>query len=709
MGQNASCEATPPFPQKLSGYIQGGISIAGAGGMSYCSRVSGGVPSAFGKAGSAEVSTRPAVGDGGLQNMGKETALERWTVAKSAELYGIRDWGAGFFRISEDGEVLVSPHEDAPECAASLTEIVKGVQARGMDLPVLLRFSDILDAQVARLNESFRKAIKEYGYKGKYRGVFPIKVNQQEQVIKEITEFGSRYHHGLEAGSKAELMIAMTFMQDSEAVIVCNGYKDEEFIDLALYGVKMGLRVVIVIEIPAELELILARADKLEVRPLIGVRARLSTRCGGHWNESGGDRSVFGLNSSQIVDVVDMLRGKDLLDCLQLLHYHLGSQIPNIRDIRAGLQEACRYYVDLVREGAAMGMLDIGGGLAVDYDGSSTNYSCSRNYGLREYCADVVEQIQHICDEASVEHPTIISESGRATVAYYSVLVFDILDVSRFHTHGIPEELPKDSGIQLRNLIEVGKTLNSKNLQECYHDAMYYREDLRTAFLSGEISLRERALGEQIFWSLMKVISAESVGKKYVPEEIKGLDDILADIYYANFSVFQSLPDSWAIDQLFPIMPIHRLKEQPTEKAILSDITCDCDGKIDKFIDLHDEKKSLPVHVLRDGERYMLGAFIVGAYQETLGDLHNLLGDTNVVSIRIGKGGAVKFTKELEGDSVADVLSYVEYDTKDMLERFRELAERAVEEDRISAGDRRRIVEAYRRGMRGYTYYEAEE
>ncbi len=641
--------------------------------------------------------------------MVKETALERWTVAKSAELYGIRDWSAGFFRISEAGEVVVVPRLNEPEITASLPEIVRGLRARGMDLPVLLRFSDLLDAQVSRLNEAFANAIRECGYRSEYRGVFPIKVNQQEQVIQEITHFGRRYHHGLEAGSKAELIIALSYMQDPEAVIVCNGYKDEEFIDLALYGVKMGLRVVLVIEIPAELDLILARSKALGIRPLIGVRARLSTRCGGHWNESGGDRSVFGLNSSQIIDVVDTLRRHALLDCLQLLHYHLGSQVPNIRDIRAGILEASRYYVDLVREGAAMTLLDIGGGLAVDYDGSRTNYSCSRNYGLDEYCVDVVEAVQRVCDENDVAHPVLISESGRATVAYYSVLVFDILDVSRFHTHGVPPELPEGSSDHLRNLLGIGNTINGKNFQECYHDAMHYRDDLRTAFLTGEIPLRERALGEQIFWGLMKSISAEVAGRKYVPEEIKGLDDILADIYYANFSVFQSLPDAWAIDQLFPIMPLHRLKERPGEKAILSDITCDCDGKIDKFIDLHDEKKSLPVHALQEGRSYLLGAFLVGAYQETLGDLHNLLGDTNVVSVRINKNGAFRFTKELEGDSVADVLSSVEYDVKAMQEQFRELAERAVAEERISVADRRRIMEAYRRGMRGYTYYEAED
>ncbi len=640
--------------------------------------------------------------------MVKETALERWTVAKSAELYGIRDWSAGFFQISEAGEVVVVPRPNDPEVTSSLPDIVRGLRARGMDLPVLLRFSDLLDAQVSRLNESFANAIRECAYRGEYRGVFPIKVNQQEQVIREITTVGRRYHHGLEAGSKAELIIALSYLQDPEAVIVCNGYKDEEFIDLALYGIQMGLRVVLVIEIPAELDLILARSKALGIRPLIGVRARLSTRCGGHWNESGGDRSVFGLNSSQIIDVVDVLRRHAMLDCLQLLHYHLGSQVPNIRDIRAGILEASRYYADLVREGAAMTMLDIGGGLAVDYDGSRTNYSCSRNYGLDEYCVDVVEAVQRVCDETDTPHPTLISESGRATVAYYSVLVFDILDVSRFHTHGVPPELPESSSNYLRSLLEVGRTINGKNFQECYHDAMHYRDDLRTAFLTGEIPLRERALGEQIFWGLMKSISAEAAGKKYVPEEIKNLDDILADIYYANFSVFQSLPDAWAIDQLFPIMPLHRLKERPTEKAILSDITCDCDGKIDKFIDLHDEKKSLPVHALKEGASYLLGAFLVGAYQETLGDLHNLLGDTNVVSVRITKNGAFRFTKELEGDSVADVLSSVEYDVKAMQEQFRELAERAVADDRISVADRRRIMEAYRRGMRGYTYYEAE-
>jgi arginine decarboxylase len=636
----------------------------------------------------------------------KEPSFERWNSGKSAELYGIRNWGAEFFQISEKGEVLVYPRGRDDNVSLSLVELAQGLRARGMDLPVLLRFGDILDSRIARLNDSFNKAIKQCNYQGDYRGVFPIKVNQQEQVIEEITKFGQAYHHGLEAGSKAELMIALTYMHDPEAYIVCNGYKDQEFIDLALYGIKMGLKVVLVVEMPAELALIIERAAMHKVRPLMGIRARLSTKAGGHWNESGGDRSVFGLNTSQIIDVVDTLRNQEMLDCLVMMHYHLGSQIPNIRDIRKGLTEACRYYINLVNEGAQMGILDIGGGLAVDYDGSRTNFSSSSNYGVMEYCIDVIETIQKICDEAEIPHPTIISESGRATVAYYSVLLFNILDVSKFHSHGIPSKLPKDVSEHVRNLMEANKAITPKNFQECYHDALHYRDDLREAFQHGQVSLRERALGEQIFWSIMNSISHQAADKKYVPDEIHGLEDALSDVYYANFSVFQSLPDAWAIDQLFPIMPLHRLNEMPTKKAILSDITCDCDGKIDKFIDLHDVKHSLPVHEIKEGQDYLMGAFLVGAYQETLGDLHNLMGDTNVVSIRVSDSGDVVFTKEIDGDTVADVLSYVEYDIKEMQERFRNLAERAVTEGRIQPSDRKRIMEAYRQGMLGYTYFE---
>ncbi len=636
----------------------------------------------------------------------KQPPFERWTCAKSAELYGIRNWGAGYFEISDNGEAVVRLRGLNDEVQVSFMDIVAGLKERGLDMPVLLRFGDILDSRIAMLNESFAAAISEYGYQGHYRGVYPIKVNQQQQVIEEIAEFGRRYHHGFETGSKAELIAALAYMSDREAYIICNGYKDEEFIDLALCGQKMGLQLMLVIEMPGELQLILERAARLDVRPRIGVRVRLSTRAGGHWTDSGGDRSMFGLNTSQIIDIVDQLREKDMLDCLQLLHYHLGSQIPNIRDIRAGISEACRFYADLVREGAAMGLLDIGGGLAVDYDGSHTNFPGSRNYSLNEYCADIIEVIMQGCNEAGIPHPNIISESGRATVAYYSVLLFNILDVSRFYTHDIPASLPEGSHELLRNLMEVSEAITSKNIQECFHDALHYRDEVRSRFMHGTISLRQRAISEQIFWGILTRIAQEIRGRKYVPDELQNLDTALADVYYGNFSVFQSLPDSWAIEQLFPIMPVHRLAEAPTHKAILADITCDCDGKIDRFIDLHDVKNCLPLHTLKDNEDYILGAFLVGAYQETLGDLHNLMGDTNVVSVRIREDGHVEYTREIIGDTVSDVLSYVEYDPKEMVDRVRKLAEDAVRSGRISPRDRRYIMEAYQNGMRGYTYYE---
>jgi arginine decarboxylase len=636
----------------------------------------------------------------------KNGTLERWTVENAAEMYGVRDWGAGYFDVSKEGEVLVRPRNGGSPVSISMMRIVADLKARGLGMPVLLRFGDILDSRVALLNDRFLKAIQANGYKGAFRGVYPIKVNQQQQVAEEITRFGSKYHHGLEAGSKAELIAAVAYMHDPEAFLVCNGYKDEEFIDLALHAQKMGLQTIIVIEMPGELGLVLERAVSLNVRPRIGVRLKLSTRAGGHWTESGGDRSVFGLNAAQVIDVVDTLRARYMLDCLQMLHYHLGSQIPNIRNIRAGVSEAVRFYVDLAREGAAMGILDIGGGLAVDYDGSHTNFACSSNYTIDEYCVDIIEQVMAGTDKAGIPHPTIISESGRATVAYYSVLLFNVLAVSRLESHGLPEKLPANAHELLANLLEINTILTTKNMQECYHDAVFYRDEVRSRFLHGDMLLRERATAEQIFWHIMARIAREMEDRKYVPDEFEGLESLLADVYYCNFSVFQSLPDTWAIQQLFPIMPIHRLNEPPTRKATLSDITCDCDGKIDKFIDLHDVKATLPLHPVKDEEDYYLGVFLVGAYQETLGDLHNLFGDTNVVSIRITDDGEILYDREIHGDTVADVLSVVEYDPKEMLDRVRRLAEQGVRSGRLTVQERRQIVEVYEAGLRGYTYFE---
>jgi len=632
--------------------------------------------------------------------------LTRWTAEQSAELYGIRTWGAGYFSVAENGELVARLRRGDVERQVSLLEVAEGLRDRGLDMPVLLRFGDMLDARLALINESFQRAIRDAGYGGDYRGVYPIKVNQQQWVVEQIVSAGRRFHHGLEAGSKAELIAALAYMEDPEALIVCNGYKDEEFIDLALYAQKMGLRTVLVVEMPGELGLILERARRMNVRPRLGVRAKLAARVGGHWNESGGDRGMFGLNVSQVIDVVDTLKAAGMADCLQMLHYHLGSQIPNIRHIQLGLNEAARMYVSLVGEGAAMGYLNIGGGLAVDYDGSHTNFSSSSNYTVDEYTADVVEIVQRAAQEAGVPPPMLVSESGRATVAYHSVLLFNVLDVTRFESHALPAERPAEASEPVRNLWDVAGRLTQRNLQECYHDAVNYRDEARALYEHGLIALRERALSERIFWSLVMRIVRELADAKYVPEELQGLRAAVADVYHGNFSVFQSLPDSWAINQIFPVLPIHRLTEFPSREGIITDITCDSDGRICRFVDLQDVSPTLRLHAV-NGAPYYLGVFLVGAYQETLGDLHNLFGDTNVANIRLDEQGNVEYAHELDGDTVADVLSYVEYNPQELEQRFRARAERAVRENLITPQERREITSAYEAGLRGYPYFES--
>lgn len=636
--------------------------------------------------------------------MNKPEVLGRWTKEKSEDTYGIKNWGAKYFSISDKGEVLINPFKDK-KSAVSLMDIVSGVKDRGLDMPVLLRFEDLLDRRITYLNESFRSAMKSLDYKGAYRGVYPVKVNQQQQVIEEVTKFGKKYHHGLEVGSKPELIAALSHLEDKEACLICNGYKDEEFIDLGLYAVKMGYNCFFVIEMPGELEIILKRSKALGVEPNIGVRIKLSAKAGGHWTDSGGDRSIFGLNVSQVIEIVDQLKEQGMLSSLKLLHYHLGSQIPNIRDIRDAVMEAARVYAEMVKEGAPMGYLDLGGGLAVDYDGSSTNYTNSRNYSVDEYCTDIVEAVMRVMDKSEVEHPIIVTESGRALVAYYSVLIFNVLDVAKFEQYEIPDSLPEGVPEQIQNIFEVNQTLNLKNIQECYNDALYYRDEIKGMFKHGRISIRERALSEQIFWNTIHKIAALKSKLKVPPVDLDDIENAIADIYYCNFSVFQSIPDSWAIDQLFPVMPIHRLLELPKTNAIIADITCDCDGKLDRFIDLHDVKNTLPLHELGK-EEYYLGVFLVGAYQETLGDLHNLFGDTNVVSVKIDPEGDYDLVSEIHGDSVEDVLSYVEFDVRQMRINFRKTAEEAVKRGLITASDRKDIMSSFDNGLNGYTYYE---
>jgi len=632
--------------------------------------------------------------------------LERWSVEKSSDLYRVHEWSGGYFRVSENGEMLVQPAPHAADRAVSIPRVVEGLKERGLDMPVLLRVENILDAQISELNTNFIAAMKDLGYRGSFQGAYPIKVNQQKQVIDAMVDFGAQYHHGLEAGSKAELIAAMGMMVDREAPLVCNGYKDEEFVDLALHAVKLGFRCILVLEMPSELPLIIERSRVAGVKPILGVRIKLSAQAGGHWAESGGERSIFGLNTTQLIDAVDLLKHENMLDCLQMVHYHLGSQLSNIREIRPAVSEASRVYAGLVREGAAMQFLDLGGGLAVDYDGSQSNFLSSRNYSLREYCIDIVEAVMTILDEEDVQHPIIITETGRALVAYYSILLFNVLDKMVFEPEPLPSILPDPCHPQLQNMFESLQNLTIRNVQETLNDAIYYRDEVRQLFTHGKITLRERSLAENIFWTTLTRILKAARELKNAPAAIADIERIMSDIYYCNFSLFQSLPDSWAIDQLFPVMPIHRLHEEPTRNAILADITCDCDGKIDSFVDRFGSKRFLPLHELRDAEEYYLGVFLVGAYQETLGDLHNLLGDTNVVTIRIQDGGRFEFVGELEGDTVADVLTYVEYDPKRLLMKFRKTAETAVQEGRISPQERKEVMQMYEAGLRGYTYFE---
>ncbi|WP_039914108.1 biosynthetic arginine decarboxylase [Cellvibrio mixtus] len=639
-------------------------------------------------------------------NIPAQQPENNWSARKSAELYGIDEWSSNYFGVSDAGEVTVCVPAANGDACVSLMHIVDGLQQRGLQMPVLLRLENLVDTRISILNDSFSQAMESSGYRGQYRGVFPIKVNQQSHVVAEIARFGERYNHGLEAGSKAELMIALATITNRESLIICNGYKDAEFISLGLQSRKLGFKCFFVLETLSELQSVIERSRALDIEPLIGVRLKLSTKVEGHWSADSGDRSLFGLNTNELVTVIDTLREANLLHCFQLLHFHLGSQIPNIRSIRAGVLEACRYYIELVGEGAPLQYLDLGGGLAIDYDGTCSTNGHSRNYSVQEYCIDVVEAIQESLDKHHIPHPTIVTESGRATVAHTAILLFNILDVTQFEPTTLPDILPHPCHEMIQNLWQSLAEISVNNLQESYNDAIYYRDKIRDLFNSGDINLRHRVLSENIYLAALQKIAALLPEMKRVPAELETLSQLLADIYYGNFSVFQSLPDSWAIGQVFPVMPIHRLTEEPTRQAIIADLTCDCDGKLQKFATPTGESSTLPLHPIKAGEEYYLGVFLVGAYQETLGDLHNLFGDTNVASVRINADASLDFVHELQGDSIADVLSYVEYDPAALYQQFRETAEQAVRDSIISVADRQQMLAAYSEGLRGYTYFE---
>lgn len=640
----------------------------------------------------------------------KTQKTSSWSVNDSANYYGINDWGAGYFDINEDGQVMAKIAKQGKDGRSfkqvAVLDIIKGMQERGMDMPAILRIENLLDDRIHALNEAFARAIALNGYQGYYRGVFPIKVNQQAHVIEEIANFGEDYHHGFEAGSKAELIIALTKLKDNNSLVICNGYKDSEFIDLGLHAIKMDIPCFFVLETLAELPIIIERSKIMGVRPLLGVRIRPSVCVDGHWKQDSGDQSIFGLSSGSLLGVVEMLKQNEMLDCLQLLHCHIGSQVPNIRNIRSGVLEACRYYTGLVEMGAPLGHIDLGGGLAVDYEGSKTNSTHSKNYQLDEYCVNIVETLTSILDAKNIQHPVIITESGRATVAYSSMLLFNILDVRNHRAKNLPATLCDNSHPLLENLWAVKEALNSDNYQECYNDALYYRDEIRALFLRGQTSLSERALADNITLSILEQVAKELETTRRIPTELKNLPTLLSDVYYGNFSLFQSLPDVWAIDQLMPIMPIHRLNEEPERQAVIADMTCDCDGKINQFVTQGNISPTIKLHKIKADEEYYLGVFLIGAYQETLGDLHNLFGDTNVVSVHINDDNSFDFVREFHGDSIADVLEYVEYDTKQMIEQFRRKAEIAVRRGKITPTERRKMMTAFKDSLDGYTYFE---
>ena len=633
------------------------------------------------------------------------TLLRSWSVADAVETYGIDDWGRGHFCISDAGHVMVTPPDQAGH-AIDLKALVDEVRQRGVGLPLLLRFSDILRSRIDELNRAFQNAIDEYGYQGAYRGVYPVKVNPQRQVVEEVVRFGRPHHHGLEAGSKPELLAVLAMLEDEEALIICNGYKDEEYVETALLGSTMGRTIILVVEKPSELPLIARLAEKTHVRPRIGVRLRLSTRGSGRWEASGGDHSKFGLSARELLESIDLLKQHELLDTFELLHFHLGSQISNIRNIKDGLREAGRYYCELVKMGVPLRYLDVGGGLGVDYDGSQTNFHSSINYTLQEYANDVVYAVLEMCEEASVPTPILVSESGRATVAHHCVLVTDILGVSEFSAASHASEPPDDAEAVVWNMYDTYRELTRKNLLEAYHDALQYKDETLTLFALGHLQLEQRVLAEEYFWGICQKILRFIRDLDEIPEELEALERLLADTYFCNFSLFQSIPDFWAVKQLFPIMPIHRLREEPTRRAVLADITCDSDGKIDEFIDRRDVKQVIRLHS-PTAEDYYLGFFLVGAYQEILGDLHNLFGDTNTVHVFIGPSGDYHLDHVVAGDTVTDVLNYANYSRDDLVARLRRSIEHALRAGRMPLESSRHLLGIYESGLASYTYLEA--
>ncbi len=630
--------------------------------------------------------------------------MRKWRTEDSAELYNINGWGINFFSINDKGHVYVTPKKDGAQ--VDLKELIDELQLRDVSTPVLLRFTDILDSRIEKMASSFKLAAEEYNFKAQNFIIYPIKVNQMRPVVEEIVAHGKRFNIGLEAGSKPELHAVIAINTDNDSLIICNGYKDEDYIELAILAQKMGRRIFLVVEKLNELNLITKIAKQHKIKPNIGIRIKLASSGSGKWEDSGGDVSKFGLTSSELLEALDFLEKNKMKDCLKLVHFHIGSQINKIRRFKVALREASQFYVQLHKLGFSIEFVDIGGGLGVDYDGTrSSNSESSVNYSIQEYLNDAISTMVDVSDENGLPHPNIITESGRSLTAHHSVLVFEVLESSSLPEWNEEEEVSEEDDDLVQELYNLWNNLNQPKMLETWHDALQIREEALDKFSFGILDLKTRAQVERLFWSIAKDIHQMTSELKHVPDELLYLRKLLSDKYFCNFSLFQSLPDSWAIDQIFPIIPIQRLDEKPERTATLQDITCDSDGKIDNFIATKNFSYYLPVHSLNSKEPYYIGVFLVGAYQEILGDLHNLFGDTNVVHISVDEKG-YSIDQIIDGETVAEVLDYVLYNSKKLVRIVETWVTSSVKAGKISQEEGKEFLSNYRSGLYGYTYLE---
>ncbi|MGZ8898914.1 MAG: biosynthetic arginine decarboxylase [Limisphaerales bacterium] len=640
-----------------------------------------------------------------------------WSIQSARTLYNIDRWGAKYFDINDEGHVVANPLQEAGT-AVDLTDVVEEAKARGLKFPLLIRFQDILRHRVEALNQAFRNSITEYNFQGTYRGVFPIKVNQLREVVEEILDAGRPFNFGLEVGSKPELFAGLALQSAPGSLIICNGYKDASFVRMALMGIKLGKTVIMVVEKLEELRQIITVSKQVGVEPMIGIRARLLSKGAGKWSESGGENAKFGLNTVELLNAVELMRSENLAHCFKLLHFHIGSQIPDILTIKKAVQEAARYYAKLYKMGFKIQYVDVGGGLGVDYDGSRSAFDSSTNYTLQEYTNDVVYYIADVCNAEKVPHPDIVSESGRAIVAHHSVLIVEVFGaIAKLRPENVINYAESNHPL-VKELIDIRKNLTKLNKLEAYHDAMERRDDAHNMFMLGLLELPDKAKIENLYWEISQEVVQSFMGQAYIPEEIRKLEDSLGDQYLCNFSVFQSLLDHWALGQLFPIMPISRLTERPEREGTLVDITCDSDGQINKFIDLRDVRDTLPLHKLNGNgshgangsngaaEPYYLGFFLMGAYQDIMGDLHNLFGRVNEVHVFLDQDESTGYYIEeiIEGNTIVQSLGAVQYDEVELKRRMKAQIDEAIKSDRLKPSEGMRLLDDYERGLRDYTY-----